>query len=67
MHKVSKSASELKDIIKKAINDLEITPDEYDEIMNFVHSHDSLGKEDHVLLSHFHAMISDGTLKRVRK
>lgn len=66
MEKPSKSAGELKKLINDAISDLEITPGEYQQIMDFAHEDGHLDKEEKALLAQFHAMINNGTLKRVR-
>ena len=66
MEKPSKSAAELKEIINNAISDLEVTPEEYQKIIEFANADGHLDKEESALLAQFHAMINNGTLKRVR-
>lgn len=66
MEKPSKSAGGLKAIIDQAISDLEITPAEYNKIMDFAHEDGHLDKEEKALLAQFHEMINNGTIKRVR-
>jgi hypothetical protein len=66
MKKPSKSASNLKELIKHAIQDLEVTPDEYQRIMDFAQDDSHVDKEEKVLLSQFQGMISNGTIKRVK-
>jgi uncharacterized protein YutE (UPF0331/DUF86 family) len=66
MKKPSESASNLKEIINHAIQDLEVTPDEYQKIMDCAHDDGHIDKEEKALLSHFHEMISNGTIKRVK-
>lgn len=66
MEKPSKSAGSLKDLINAAISDLEITPAEYQQIMDHAQADSHLDKEEAALLAQFHAMINNGTLKRVR-
>ena len=66
MEKPSKSASSLKALINAAISDLEITPQEYREIMDHAQADGHLDKEEEALLAQFHQMINNGTLKRVR-
>ncbi|MDH4163502.1 MAG: hypothetical protein OEW15_12540 [Nitrospirota bacterium] len=66
MEKPSKSAGSLKDLINAAISDLEITPQEYQQIMDHAQADGHLDKEEQALLAQFHAMINNGTLKRVR-
>lgn len=66
MEKPSKSAANLKQLISSAISDLEITPDEYDKILHAANEDGHLDKEEEALLAQFHAMINNGTIKRVR-
>lgn len=66
MKKVSESASKLKDLIKHAIDDLEVTPAEYEAIMDCAHEDGHIDKEEEALLAQFQGMISNGTIKRVR-
>jgi len=66
MDKPSKSAAGLKALINEAISDLEITPIEYQQIMDYAHEDGHLDKEEKALLEQFHQMINNGTLKRVR-
>jgi len=66
MEKPSKSATNLKAIINDAISDLEITPQEYQKIMDAVHDDSHLDKEEAALLAQFHQMLNNGTIKRVR-
>jgi hypothetical protein len=66
MQKPSKSAAGLKDIINHAINDLEITPAEYQQIMEHAHADGQLDTQEQALLAQFHEMINNGTIKRVR-
>ena len=67
MKKPSSSATSLKELINHAISDLEITPSEYQQIMDHVHEDGHIDKEEQALLTHFHAMLNNGTLKRVRE
>ena len=62
----SESASNLNKLIKQAIRDLEITPDEYQKIMDCAHDDGHIDEEEKVLLSQFQAMLSNGTIKRVK-
>lgn len=66
MDKTSKTATGLKELINHAISDLEITPAEYNRIMEFAHDDGHLDKEERSLLSQFHEMLNNGTIKRVR-
>jgi hypothetical protein len=65
MKNPSKSATSLKELINHAIFDLEVTQAEYQEIMNMAQNDGIIDKEESALLSHFHEMISNGTVKRV--
>ena len=66
MKKPSKSASNLKELINHAIQDLEVTPDEYNKIMDCANEDGHIDKEEKALLSHFQQMLSNGTIKRVK-
>ncbi|RPI66455.1 MAG: hypothetical protein EHM38_10115 [Geobacteraceae bacterium] len=67
MKKSSSSATSLKELINHAINDLEITPSEYQQIMDYAHDDGHIDNEEQALLAQFHAMLNNGTLKRVRE
>jgi len=62
----SKSASDLRELINHAIQDLEITPEEYNKIMDCAHDDGHIDKEEQELLSQFHQMLSNGTIKRIK-
>lgn len=66
MKKPSKSAPNLKELINHAIQDLEITPDEYNKIMDCAHDDSHIDKEEKALLTQFQQMLSNGTIKRVK-
>jgi tellurite resistance protein len=66
MKKPSESAQELKTLIKRAIADLEITPTEYDAIMNAAHDDGNIDSEEQALLAQFQQMLGNGTIKRVK-
>ena len=66
MEKPSKSASNLKELINHAMLDLEITPDEYNKIMDCAHADSHIDNEEKALLSQFQQMLSNGTIKRVK-
>ena len=66
MKKASESATTLKDLINKAIDDLEVTPTEYQKIMDCAHADGHIDKEEKALLAQFQSMISNGTIKRVK-
>lgn len=65
MNQPSKSASNLKELINHAIRDLEVTPDEYNKIMDCAHDDSHIDNEEKALLSQFQQMLSNGTIKRV--
>jgi len=62
----SKSAGRLKELINHAMKDLEITPKEYEDIINLSQNDSALDKEEKALLSQFNDMLSNGTITRVR-
>ena len=66
MKKVSTSATGLNELIKNAIDDLEVTPEEYRNIMEHAQEDGHIDKEEQTLLAQFQSMISNGTIKRVR-
>lgn len=67
MKKPSSSATGLKELINHAISDLEITPNEYQQIMDCASADGHIDKEEQALLNQFHAMLNNGTIKRVRE
>jgi uncharacterized membrane protein YebE (DUF533 family) len=66
MKKASGSASKLRDLIKHAIADCEVTPAEYKQIMDCAHSDGHIDKEEKALLAEFQTMLSNGTIKRIK-
>jgi len=66
MVKPSQSAGSLKELIKQAIRDLEVTPKEYQQIMDQAQDDNIVDREERALLSQFQDMLSNGTIKRVR-
>jgi hypothetical protein len=66
MKKPSKSAGNLKELIQHAMQDLEITPKEYQQIVDLAQDDSVLDKEEKALMSQFHEMLSNGTITRVR-
>ncbi len=66
MKNPSKSASKLKELINHAIQDLEVTPDEYMKIMDLAHDDSHIDREEKALLSQFQGMLNNGTIKRVK-
>jgi hypothetical protein len=66
MKKPSKSAATLKELINEAIQDLEITPAEYQQIMDCANEDGHIDKEEKALLAQFQSLLSNGTIKRVK-
>jgi hypothetical protein len=66
MKKVSESAGDLKKLIKHAIEDLEVTPTEYQQIMDCAGADGHIDKEEAALLAQFQTMLANGTIKRVK-
>lgn len=66
MKKVSESAGDLKKLIKHAIEDLEVTSTEYQQIMDCALADGHLDEEEQALLAQFQTMIANGTLTRVK-
>lgn len=58
---------QLAELVKKAMDDLEITPAEYEEIMNLAAADSVIDASERAVLEQFQAMIADGTIRRVRK
>lgn len=61
----SKSAAEMNDLIKEAINKHEITHSEYDRIMMIADEDGLLDNQEKQALAHLRDMIEDGTIKLV--
>ena len=59
------SGGKLAAIIKKAIDDLEITTTEYQEILAQVNEDGVVDSEEQRLLKQLHEMIANGTVTRV--
>jgi hypothetical protein len=55
----------LAELIRQAMDDLEITGTEYRQIMELANEDGHVDAAEAALLSQFHAMINDGTIKRV--
>ena len=66
MKKPSQSAGQLMELINHAIQDCEVTPKEYNEIMEMAQADSHLDAEEKALLAQFQEMISNGAIKRVR-
>ena len=56
----------LLELIRKAMDDLEITPEEYSEIMAAAAEDSVEDAQEQALLGEFQAMIANGTIKRVK-
>ncbi len=63
--KHSKSAERLSDLIKKAIDDHQITNAEYDEILSIVDEDGITDSQEKRLLAELHDMIANKSIKRV--
>jgi hypothetical protein len=63
--KSGQAGRKLSDLVNKAIEDLEVTTTEYNEIMTLAEQDHHVDASERAVLQHFHAMIADGTLKRV--
>ena len=56
----------LAELIQGAMDDLEITGTEYRQIMDRANEDGEIDDVERALLAQFHAMINDGTIRRVR-
>ncbi len=65
MDKPSKSAEKLNEMIKKAIEDGQLTSTEYDQIMMIVDEDGVVDPQEKRLLSELQDMLSNGSVKRV--
>ncbi len=57
--------SKLSKLIKKAIDDLELTTTEYQEILQQAHADGAIDRDEEILLKQLQQMIADGTVTRV--
>ncbi len=64
-HKVTSEGKKLETLIKKAIEDLEITASEYEEIIAQANEDGQIDPDEARLLHELHQLISDGIVKRV--
>lgn len=64
--KRSQSGRRLSELIKKAIDDCEVTNSEYDQIMAQADRDLVVDAEERSLLQQLQEMIANGTVKRVR-
>ncbi len=62
--KVSKSAGVLSEMIKNAIEDLEITNAEYEKILSVADEDGVIDSQEKRLLAQLHEMIENKTIKR---
>jgi len=65
--KVSESSIRLKKMIVKAIEDLKITHDEYDQIINIATEDGHIDPDEKALLGQLQQMIEDKMVRFVRK
>jgi hypothetical protein len=63
--KPSESAVQLADLIKKAINDCEVTVTEYDEIQRLAAQDGVIDAEEQGLLNQLQQLIANQTVKKV--
>ncbi len=64
---LSESAQRLRDMIVKAIDDHEITRDEYDQIIHIATEDGHIDKQEQALLAELQNMIDDKSVKFVAK
>lgn len=64
---ISNSAQRLKEAILKAIEDHQITRDEYDEIINIATEDGHIDAQEKALLAELQNMIEDKSVKMVAK
>jgi hypothetical protein len=62
----TKAGMTLAELIKHAMNDLEITNAEFEEIMNLAHADGHVDPAEQRMLGELQAMIASGTVTRVR-
>jgi CBS domain containing-hemolysin-like protein len=63
--KPSKSAEKLSQLIKRAIDDHQVTNAEYEEILALVHEDGHIDSQEKQMLSQLNDMISNKTVKKV--
>jgi len=63
---MGKTGEDLSEVIKAAIQDLEITHSEYDRIMMTASKDGVIDDQERGLLRQLHELIANGTVKRVR-
>ncbi len=57
---------DLGELIKKAIEDCELTHSEHQQIVSMAHADGTIDAQERQLLSQLHEMIANGTVKKVR-
>ncbi|HNW30393.1 MAG TPA: hypothetical protein PLM53_14875 [Spirochaetota bacterium] len=62
---LTKSGKTLEQVIKKAIEDHQITNAEYEEIIHLAHDDGHIDKHEKILLQELKNMIADKSVKRV--
>ncbi len=62
---LTKSGKTLEQVIKKAIEDHQITNAEYEEIIHLAHEDGHIDKHEKILLNELKNMIADKSVKRV--
>jgi len=65
MHKPSESAAKLMEMIKKAMDDGQISSLEYDKILMIADEDGHIDNQEKALLAELQEMIANGTVKRV--
>ena len=59
------TGSKLSELIKKAIDDCELTVSEYNEILKLADADSVIDSQERALLNQLHALLANGTVKRV--
>lgn len=59
------SGEKLAEMIKKAIRDLEVTDTEFEQIMAIANEDGHVDSQEQALMSQLHAMLANGTIKKV--
>lgn len=62
---ITKSGEKLEEVIKRAIEDHEVTNSEYHEIMKIAHEDGIIDAHEQLLLKEFKEMIAHGLIERV--
>ncbi len=65
-HSITGEGLKLEQLIKKAIEDLEITPSEYEAIIAQANADGHIDADEERLLHELHQLIAEGVVKRVR-